>query len=339
MIAVCSEHNIMNLLRMSSVLLAMAGAICIATSGDDSKQQDDEKGNQMTAALGLRSIPVRHIRNPPLLTKPCEFVFRNETGRPFQYMSAGRRNSDVAVDISFLLYKDKEYVRRFETGSRVPYAKSLVRTVKPGGKVVAYFRLSKYRQLAPGRYEIRAKYDLPKSHNAVKEYGLTPLQFERTVMILHIEAPLPDVKTLKQRQGLRIKRVLKARPKSKKYLHVDVGFGDTAGEKHTLFFVVRPTLWRRVEYGEVKRRTIRLMRADPKAEIDTKLYHPFPESTDPVIEVHVLVTEPGKPQRYFIIDLSDSPRITKKTKLKPGTRYKLHKTKLGSVKLIPRKKQ
>jgi len=69
----------------------------------------------------------------------------------------------------------------------VVFSKTRVRTLKPDENMEGELILAHYGRLKPGRYEIRAKYDVAKNRFISIEFGMTPLQFERTVMILYVE--------------------------------------------------------------------------------------------------------------------------------------------------------
>jgi hypothetical protein len=106
-----------------------------------------------------------------------------------------------------------------------------------------------------------------------------------------------------------------------------------------LFFVIRESETGEKKLRDLLKRTFRFLLTDRQARIQTMLYHPFPESCNPIIEVHVLVTESNKPQRYFVIDLSLGATLKKNQTLKRGSLYKLDNKRFGTVELVPIEKK
>jgi len=70
------------------------------------------------------------------------------------------------------------------------------------------------------------------------------------------------------------------------------------------------------------------------------VYNPFPLSSEPIFRLHVLVTEPNKPQRHLVIgELASGAAaavIEKDETLKPGKVFRLDDSQSGRVVAVTR---
>jgi acetylornithine deacetylase len=177
----------------------------------------------------LRAIPVQRVQSNSCSKATFEYEFENTSKRPFRYMSFPSGERTYILGFGFRLMHDgKHIISQGETHCPI-IDKSKVRELAPGKSFVARFLLADYPNLKPGRYELQASYRIGKDDGFVKKFGLTPLEFERTVMILHIVESLP--KKLNQRVGFRFKRPGYIGPEEKSHylLGADVGLGPTWG--------------------------------------------------------------------------------------------------------------
>lgn len=285
----------------------------------------------------LQVIAMHRILDEAARQTKLTFAFRNETGRPFRYMQrTSGLNCMAGLELS-LFDKVGKRVRNDAPPRRdVPSQKIQVRTLKRNGLVVVRFDLGRFRDLKPGRYEVRAKYHVGKQGVFVRKHGVTPLAFDRTLAVVHVIESLPE--RLKQHVRHRFNRV---EEKSRYVLGADIGLGNEWNGKATLFFAVRVSDVGKTKLKDQPESILRPLRVDPDAKVETMVYEPFPDADDPIIQIHVLVTESNKRQHYLVVDLTETnnpklPKIKNKQALKPGTLFKLHKDTLGSVKLVPR---
>lgn len=290
---------------------------------------------------GLRPLLTATAQSPSSKAR-FRFGFQNVAGKPLRYMQ-GRGGPETCDGMQLSLFQNGKPVSSHAPKLKpVAHARGGVQTLKTNECFQAELLMENYRKLNPGRYEVRAAYDMPKDHPSVKKFGLSPLHFKQTIMYLDLVEPLPD--KLANAKHHRFRRVYdldgNGRIAASYRMAADIGLGPTWNKKATLFFVVRASDIGKTKLKDRPESVLQPLRVDPKSTIRTMVHNPFPNSDDSVIEVHVLVTEPDKTQHYFLVDLTETgnpklPTLKNKQTLKPGTRYKLQRKSFRPVELVP----
>ena len=115
------------------------------------------------------------------------FVFLNNSEKTINYVFYWPDENALAF-LHVSLYRDGVFQKPLVTPVRSPLAKRHVRALAPGKSIVDRVDISNtYGKLRPGTYELRVRYDVGEHSWMVKELGLTPMSFHRTIAFLEIE--------------------------------------------------------------------------------------------------------------------------------------------------------
>ena len=310
--------------RAIMILCFLSFIMLLSTHGGEKEGVSGKR----TRAKIVRVVPVIKVLYGKDM-KVCLEV-ENISGEALKYVETGRTRG--ISDLSIRLWRDGQLVRM----PSFRESEEVVRELRSGGAISHKIDMrGTYPRLIPGRYELRATCDIPMNDARVTRDGITSFLIDQTLLYLDVEEPLPV--QLKSKSVHRIKRM---QNKTHEYYGIDIGLGPTRRKEATLFVVIRKSKRGSSKMIEKPHAVFRLTQVHPEASIQSKLYNPFPNSQKPIIQLHVLVTAPKQPQRYFVIDLEPHtlpkvPIVTVKKKLSTGMRYRLHQKPLGSVKLVP----
>lgn len=286
------------------------------------------------AMPGLRSIPIVTLDSKTGFQSRLRFGFQNVTGKPLRYMQ-GHGGVASCAGLRIVPVIDGKPLKSHAPNPKpVAFVKNRVQTLKPNECIRGELNLAHFRITQYGRYNVQAEYEVAKTDQSVRQFGLTPQRLKQTIMFLDLLEPVPAKLTrLKQYRFRRVDgRNSRGAVDDFDTITADIGLGPTRNKQATLFVLAR-----RAEKGQTKPslqqdHTFRPARIDPAAKIQTMLYNPFPLATERLMLLHILVSEPKKPQRYFVLDLTRSPPEMKTTRTLPASvRYRLRKRRHGPV--------
>lgn len=146
--------------------------------------EQDSLERQRIEASQLAYVPVLSLNTNSETRVPLRFT--NTSQDTFWYFFGVPHPSSSYLQL--LLLKNGELVKGYPSLEQPPIEKDLVRTLKPGESVDQTIKLTSwYLKIEPGLYELRARYRVEAESRLHTEYGLTPVDFERTVAYLNIE--------------------------------------------------------------------------------------------------------------------------------------------------------
>ncbi len=157
------------ILSTSVVLMLLAGL---------DKPDDPRPGAAGPAAIAV--APVLHLDAGSDL---IELEFRNDSSQRFCYAAGPYLPVPGVYHLNVSLYKNGELIEPVQVE---PSPLGATRCLEAGESVRHIFRLGSWylrKQLSPGRYELRASYDIPEDSGLIKGYGLTPARFKETFLL------------------------------------------------------------------------------------------------------------------------------------------------------------
>jgi hypothetical protein len=168
----------------AAVALVVAVAPFVLRSGGPATRAGEPAVGRAPGPTSAPAEVVPVVRLDSRTEMAIEYDFENTSDKPIGYMP-GNRPDDVWL-LDFLLYRDGKYVQSSLPNGEPPVlARDRVRTLAPGAKVTRVRRLDEeYRDLRPGRYEVRLRY---AAGGDLAAYGITPTSFERKLMYIEIK--------------------------------------------------------------------------------------------------------------------------------------------------------
>ncbi len=167
------------LLFAGVAVVSSLGMMFASAANEDSP--DERPGDE---PIAVNVAPVAHYQVGATSRIRFDFVNNSEGAIRYLPVEQGR-----LYPLYFGLSKDGDFVEpRFGSGGCLVAAERFVRTLEPGHHLPHVIDISKnYGELPAGTYEVRAKVQ-----SGIRDYGLTPLSFDRTILYLEITEPPGD---------------------------------------------------------------------------------------------------------------------------------------------------
>lgn len=166
------------------------------------QKQNDKQGESKTNEVHTTQLtvtPVLQVETGKFIWIPA--VFKNTTQKTIRYFGGNGIHLDKNYPgrLELLLYHNDKRVLPVETGGRVVVVPSNVRELKADEAIDIRFRFpSPFGKLKPGRYEVRVKYNVAKESSYVKEFGITPMSFNKSILFIDVIEPKKQKQNNKQ---------------------------------------------------------------------------------------------------------------------------------------------
>jgi hypothetical protein len=131
--------------------------------------------------------PVLEIETGKTMT--VRVTFKNTTQKAIRYFGGVEVHPDENSPglLTMSLCENGGRIYRSTTDGRPEIIASNVYVLEPGKSVDVQFRIpGDYGSLKPGRYDVRITYDIKENDGYVKEFGITPMSINKSILSLDV---------------------------------------------------------------------------------------------------------------------------------------------------------